>query len=244
MPVDDLKIGIVGGYVSGKATFLNALMKAPFFRMRSNTHNHAIIQIQAATEKKIVWRYMEENARDWKKSREDIRFSKTWKRIRVEIPGFLWGNTVFYDFPQINNVEQWVGENIRDVSQMDSLVCVLDAEYLMSETNRKTLTVLADHNLAAVVLNKCDIIDKILDLKTQLLETCPGSSPKLKTFTVSSQLELQRWTAPKERIKNFAFTESRAQAMTLCDLAFSDLRVWLYELINGYNGQITNKKEK
>ena len=55
-----------------------------------------IIQIQAATEKKIVWRYMEENARDWKKSREGIRFSKTWKRIRAEIPGFLWGNTVLY----------------------------------------------------------------------------------------------------------------------------------------------------
>lgn len=155
MPTDGLKIGIIGGYVSGKATFLNALLKIPCFRMRSNTHNHVIVQIQAG-EKNVEWNYMEFNAQDWKKSRADIRFSKTYQRIQAKIPLFLWGNTVFYDFPQINDVALWKKGYIQDVSRMDGLMCILDAEYLLSETNKRILTALVRYNLNAVILNKCD----------------------------------------------------------------------------------------
>ena len=245
MPTNDLKIGIIGGYVSGKATFLNALFKAPYFRMRSNTHNHTTIQIRAvAGEKDVVWSYMDEDGKNWNKSQEDIRFSTSWKRIKAEIPCFLWGSTSFYDFPQINDVVQWEKENIQEVSQMDGLVCVLDAEYLMSERNKKMLAILSEYNLIAVVLNKCDIIDDIAGLRAQLQRMYSYEIKEFRLFTVSSQLELQRWTAPKERIKNFAFSELRNRVMITCDLAFSDLRVWLYELINVYNRSTSSEKEK
>lgn len=243
MPTNGLKIGIIGGYVSGKATFLNALLKTSCFRMRSNTHNHVIVQIQAG-EKNVEWNYMEMETQDWKKSRVDIRFSKTYQRIQAKVPRFLWGNTVFYDFPQINDVALWKKGYNQEVASMDDLICVLDAEYLLSETNKKILATLARHNLSAVILNKCDRIDEILGLKTQLQELCPNEFQKFRVFTVSSDLELQRWMNPEERIIKFAFTESRDQAMRICDLAFSDLRVWLYELINYCNCSTPNKKEK
>lgn len=56
MPADDLKIGIIGGYVSGKATFLNALLKVPCFRMRSNTlasnfENFCIMEVESQKKK-------------------------------------------------------------------------------------------------------------------------------------------------------------------------------------------------
>ena len=243
MPTNGLKIGIIGGYVSGKATFLNALLKTSCFRMRSNTHNHVIVQIQAG-EKNIEWNYMGMDSQDWKKSRVDIRFSKTYQRIGVKIPRFLWGNTVFYDFPQINDITQWKKDYIQEVARMDDLLCVLDAEYLLSEINKKILATLARHNLSAVIINKCDRIDEILGLRTQLQELYPNDFQKFRVFTISSDLELQRWTTPEERIKKFAFTESREQAMRICDLAFSDLRVWLYELLNYYNCSTPTKKEK
>ena len=242
MPTHNLKIGIVGGYISGKATFLNALLKAPCFSMRSNTHNHIPIAIQRATNEKLSWEYNDGGKRGWTPSIDDIRCSESHHQIRVKIPCYLWGDTVFHDFPQINDITAWEREYISLVKQMDFIISIFDAEYAMSLINKKTIDQLssADDKLIAIILNKSDVVDNVSDLAGQMGVFFASPEKRCRVFTVSSRLELQRWCFPEKRQTTFAFTESRKSVMATCDFAFSDLRAWLYEKIflSKYN-QIT-----
>ena len=62
-----------------------------------------------------------------------------------------------------------------------------------------------------------------------------GLINRLLMFSVSAQLELQRYICVNERVKTFAFTELRKNVMMLCDLEFANFRVYLYEIINKKN---------
>jgi len=242
LPASNLKIGIVGGYISGKATFINALLKTPCFSMRSNTHNHIPIVIQRATNEKVSWEYIASGKRGWTPSRDDIRCSQDHQLIRAKIPCYPWGDTEFYDFPQVNDITTWESEHISLVNQMDFVISIFDAEYVMSLANKRTIDLLAsiENKLLAIILNKCDVVDKIGDLADQMEMFFANSEKRYRIFTVSSSLELQRWCSPEKRQTMFAFTESRKGVMMTCDFAFSDLRAWLYEniFLSKYN-QIT-----
>lgn len=245
MPTHNLKIGIVGGYISGKATFLNALLKVPCFSMRSNTHNHIPIAIQRANNEKVSWEYNDSGKRGWTPAIDDIRCSQNHQQIRVKTPCYLWGDTVFHDFPQINDITTWERENTSLLTQMDFIISIFDAEYAMSLINKKTIDLLslAEDKLIAIILNKCDVVDKISDLAGQMEMFFARQEKQCRIFTVSSRLELQRWCFPERRQTTFAFTESRKSVMATCDFAFSDLRVWLYEKIflSKYN-QVTTEE--
>ncbi|MGN0867203.1 MAG: dynamin family protein [Oligosphaeraceae bacterium] len=233
MVYEGSKIGIVGGYISGKATFLNALMKAPYFEMHSNSHNHIPIEIVKSENNSFSWNYQEYDKKTWQQSSKDIRTSKLYSRIRVKIPHFIWGDTVFYDFPQINDISIWKKNNEDIVKRMDVLLFIFDAEYVMSSANKKILECLYPKNGKAfsIILNKSDIIDDISNLTLQTQEITPDVMVLPRIFTTSAKLELQRYNCKENRKQCFAFTDSRTQVMTTCDLAFSDLRIWLYEQI-------------
>lgn len=233
MSTHNLEIGIVGGYISGKATFLNALLKAPCFLMQSYTHNHIPIAIQRATNEQISWEYIDNGERGWTPSIDDIRCSQNHNQIRVKIPYYLWGETVFYDFPQINDIATWERENMSLVNQMDYIILIFNAEYAMLLINKKIIDLLSStgDKLIAIILNKCDVVDKISDLVGRMEMCFARSEKRCRIFTVSSRLELQRWCFPERRQTTFAFTESRKSVMATCDFAFSDLRAWLYEKI-------------
>lgn len=210
--------------------------------MRSYTHNHIPIAIQRATNEKISWEYTDSGERGWTPSIDDIRCSQRHQQIRVKIPCYLWGDTVFHDFPQINDIAAWERENMSLVKQMDYIISIFNAEYAMLLINKKTIDLLSstEDKLIAIILNKCDVVDKISDLVGRMEMFFTRPEKRCRIFTVSSSLELQRWCSPEKRRATFAFTESRKSVMATCDFAFSDLRAWLYEKIylSKYN-QIT-----
>lgn len=232
MSANGLKIGVVGGYVSGKATFLNALLKTPCFPMRSTGHNHSIVEIHRAVDETSSWDSMDSEDRRWLRSLENIREGNGHLRIRTNIPCFLWGDAVFYDFPQISDILAWKREYLSFVEKMDLIVTLFDAEYVMALANQKIMDCLVPlEKKIAVILNKCEIVDDIADLSAQARQVFTNDDANLPIFTVSSELELLRWTSPKERQMSFAFTESRRNVMMICDLSFSSFRTWLYESI-------------
>lgn len=233
MSYKGLKIGIIGGYISGKATFLNALIKAPCFEMHSNSHNHIPIEIVKSENNSFSWNYLGNDKKAWQQSNKDIRTSKLYSRLRVKIPQFIWGDTVFYDFPQINDISIWRKDNESIVKRMDVLLFIFDAEYTMSSANKKILEYLYPKNgkTVAIILNKSDIVDDISNLPLQAQAITPDVKVLPRIFTTSAKLELQRCNSKEDRKRSFAYTESRTQVMTICDLAFSDLRTWLYEKI-------------
>ena len=98
-----INIGVLGGYASGKATFLNALFKAPCFEMKSHTHNNTIIEIKESKTPQMSWfrsvwslfsklRFLHWMFFDWKKS--TLFFTKI-----SNISGKIKEDIVFPDFP-------------------------------------------------------------------------------------------------------------------------------------------------
>lgn len=230
--VKKLKIGIIGDFASGKATFLNALFKAPCFEMNS-THNRVIVEIKASKTSEMIWRYRNNDAEEWKIDLTDIRSSSKYAQITVEIPFFHFNQAIFYDFPQINDLNSWEKDYLSKALQMDYIIYILDAEYALSEKNHNTAHLLCKEckNLV-IILNKSDIVDDIVELNKNFRKSCLPPKASTTIFSISALLELQRHLNSEKRMKSFAFTESRENVTTLCDLAFADFRIWLYEIMN------------
>lgn len=221
----EITIGIWGGYASGKATFINALLQYPYFIMSRMKHNSKKIIIQGGNTEHIEWFFKENDEKAWCKSTCSLRHVRqsSIKIVKALIPNFCFTNLIFHDFPVLCSLDDF--HAFENKSIIDYGVLVLDAEYAEKKIHFDIIHCLIQYlndNLI-ILLNKSELLDSpdetVLEFRNDL--HIPKS---IKVFPISAQLELDRILDSKKRDKMYAYTPTRKKMMHALDANFAKFR--------------------
>ena len=218
-------IGILGGFASGKATLINAILQYPFFGMYRQRHNTKIIKIQKSDTQTIEWLYRCFNEKQWQKSTCSLRHvkQKNIESIKVLVPCDLLSQINIYDYPAINSNEDFPSSD--DVKKLDFGIIAIDAEYAEKRVHSDIIKFLSQvlNNKLLVLLNKSDLLDSpeelLEDFRNDLsIPSC------IKLFPISARLELERILDRNKRDRMYGYTDERIKMMYLLDNYFTDFR--------------------